>query len=127
MRSRRKLAYDEMVDTPLDKLLEIWLGRLTQEPGALQRNCKGTGTEQGCARVLEELGQNHPAPDHLLDAFRATFNGLVSFIRANHIVSIPSDVRPNCGGDAAVHAGHDLCVDGTRVHLRSHATEAYFK
>ena len=44
--------------------------------------------------MVEQLGSNHPAPDHLLDAFRATFDGLVSFIRAHHIVTIPSDVRP---------------------------------
>ncbi len=44
--------------------------------------------------MLEELGENHPAPDHLLDAFRATFDGLIGFIRAHHIVTIPSDVRP---------------------------------
>ena len=34
-----KLKYDEMVDIPLDKLLDIGLGRSAQEPGALQAGC----------------------------------------------------------------------------------------
>ena len=44
--------------------------------------------------MLEELGKQHPAPGQLLDAFRATFDGLSGFIRSHHIVTIPSDVRP---------------------------------
>jgi uncharacterized protein (DUF885 family) len=45
-------------------------------------------------QVLEELGSQHPAPDQLIPAFTATFSSLLDFIRAHHIVTIPSDVRP---------------------------------
>ena len=44
--------------------------------------------------ILAELGRDHPAPDHLLQSFRDTFQGLIQFIQARHIVDIPSQVRP---------------------------------
>jgi hypothetical protein len=82
-----------MVDTPLDKLLEIGYADLNKnktEFNALPRSWSRRRT----ARVLEELGQNHPAPDQLLQSFRDTFDGLIGFIRA--ITSLPflRDVRP---------------------------------
>ena len=44
--------------------------------------------------MLAELQADHPQPDQLLQAFRNTFNGLISFIQEKHIIEIPSDVRP---------------------------------
>jgi hypothetical protein len=44
--------------------------------------------------VLAELMADHPAADQLLQSFRDTFDGLISFIRTKHIITIPSDVRP---------------------------------
>ena len=44
--------------------------------------------------VLAELDRDHPAPDHLLQSFRDTFQGLIQFIQEKHIVDIPSQVRP---------------------------------
>jgi hypothetical protein len=90
----KKLQYDEMVDLPLDKLLEIGWADLRKNQAHFKQVAKELEPDKTPSAVLEELGENHPAPDHLLDAFRATFDGLVSFIRAHHIVTIPSDVRP---------------------------------
>src|ERR1019366_3597116 len=90
----KKLQFDEMVDLPLDKLLEIAWTDLKKNQAHFNQVAKELEPDKDPRAVLEELGENHPAPDHLLDAFRATFDGLVSFIRAHHIVTIPSDVRP---------------------------------
>jgi uncharacterized protein (DUF885 family) len=45
-------------------------------------------------QVLAELATIHPAPDQLLNAFHGTFDSLIAFIRAKHIITIPSDVQP---------------------------------
>ena len=76
--------------------------------------------------MLDELGQNHPAPDHLLDAFRATFDGLVSFIRAHHIVTIPSDVRPIVEETPPFMRATTFASMDTPGPFETHATEAYF-
>jgi uncharacterized protein (DUF885 family) len=90
----KKLEYDEMVDIPLPRLLEIGyadLHRNQQHFAEVARELEPNKTAQ---EVLEELGSQHPAPGQLLDAFRATFSSLLDFIRSHHIVTIPSDVRP---------------------------------
>ena len=76
--------------------------------------------------VLEELGEDHPAPDQLLDSFRATFDGLVSFIRAHHIVTIPSDVRPIVEETPPFMRATTTASMDTPGPFETHATEAYF-
>ena len=90
----KKLRYDEMVDIPLDRLLEIDRANMRQNQAEFKRVAAELDPNKTPREVLAELAADHPAPDHLLQAFRDTFNELVSFIREKHIVTIPSDVRP---------------------------------
>jgi len=90
----KKLEYDEMVELPLDKLLEIGWADLHKNQAHFQEIAKELEPDKTPREVLEELGEKHPAPDQLLNSFRATFDGLITYIRAHHIVTIPSDVRP---------------------------------
>lgn len=90
----KKLKYDEMVDLPLPKLLEIGYADLHRNQQHFAEVAKELEPNKTPHEVLEELGSQHPAPDQLLDAFRATFSSLLDFIRTHHIVDIPSDVRP---------------------------------
>lgn len=123
---QKKLAYDEMVDTPLDKLLEIGWADLRKNQEHFNQVAKELEPDKDARAVLEELGENHPAPDHLLDAFRATFNGLVSFIRANHIVTFPSDVRPIVEETPPFMRATTFASMDTPGPFEKHATEAYF-
>jgi uncharacterized protein (DUF885 family) len=90
----KKLLYDEMVDTPLDKLLEIDRANMKQNQEAFKRIARELEPSKTSEQVLAELEADHPKPDQLLQAFRDTFDGLVAFIRQKHIITIPSDVRP---------------------------------
>ena len=90
----KKLLYDEMVDTPLDQLLEIGWADLHKNQAEFTRVAKELEPDKTPQEVLTELMADHPAPDHLLQSFRDTFDGLIAFIRAKHIITIPSDVRP---------------------------------
>src|SRR5580658_7765681 len=123
---QKKLAYDEMVDTPLDKLLEIGWADLHKNQAHFNEVAKELEPDKDARAVLEELGENHPAPDHLLDAFRATFDGLVSFIRAHHIVTIPSDVRPIVEETPPFMRATTFASMDTPGPFETHATEAYF-
>jgi uncharacterized protein (DUF885 family) len=123
---QKKLAYDEMVDTPLDKLLEIGWADLRKNQAHFNEVAKELEPTKDARAVLEELGENHPGPDHLLDAFRATFDGLASFIRANHIVTIPSDVRPIVEETPPFMRATTFASMDTPGPFEKHATEAYF-
>ena len=122
----KKLSYDEMVDLPLDKLLEIGWADLRKNQAHFNQVAKELEPNKEPRAVVEELGENHPAPDHLLDAFRATFDGLVSFIRSHHIVTIPSDVRPIVEETPPFMRATTYASMDTPGPFETHATEAYF-
>ena len=90
----KKLSYDEMVDIPLDRLLQIALDDLHKNQAEFARVAKEVDPSKTPQQVLAELATVHPAPDQLLPAFHDTFNSLISFIRERHIITIPSDVQP---------------------------------
>jgi uncharacterized protein (DUF885 family) len=115
-----------MVDLPLDKLLEIGWADMRKNQAHFIEIAKELEPDKDTRAVLEELGANHPAPDHLLDAFRATFDGLVSFIRAHHIVTIPSDVRPIVEETPPFMRAITTASMDTPGPFETHATEAYF-
>jgi uncharacterized protein (DUF885 family) len=122
----KKLEYDEMVGLPLDKLLQIAWADLRKNQAHFNHVAKELEPNKDAPAVLEELGENHPAPDHLLDAFRATFDGLVSFIRTHNIVTIPSDVRPIVEETPPFMRATTFASMDTPGPFEQHATEAYF-
>ncbi|MFZ1086568.1 MAG: DUF885 domain-containing protein [Terracidiphilus sp.] len=122
----KKLQYDEMVDLPLDKLLEIGWADMHKNQAHFKEVAKELEPSKEPGAVLEELGQMHPAPDQLLTSFRATFDGLIGFIRAHHIVTIPSDVRPIVEETPPFMRATTFASMDTPGPFETHATEAYF-
>lgn len=90
----RKLSYDEMVDIPLDRLLDIAMEDLHKNQAEFGRVAKEVDPTKTPQQVLAELATIHPSPNQLLSAFHGTFDSLVAFIREHHIITIPSDVQP---------------------------------
>jgi uncharacterized protein (DUF885 family) len=122
----KKLQYDEMVDVPLDKLLEIGWADLRKNQEHFSRVARELEPDKDPQAVLEELGEIHPAPDQLLNSFRATFDGLLTFIRSHHIVTIPSDVRPILEETPPFMRATTTASMDTPGPYETHATEAYF-
>jgi uncharacterized protein (DUF885 family) len=122
----KKLEYDEMVDLPLDKLLEIGWADLRENQAHFKEVAHELEPDKDPRAVLEELGKDHPAPDQLLNTFRSTFNGLISFIREHHIVTIPSDVRPIVEETPPFMRATTFASMDTPGPYEAHATEAYF-
>jgi uncharacterized protein (DUF885 family) len=91
---RKKLLFDEMVDTPLDRLLAINEENMRANQSEFARIAKELDPSKTPMDVLAELATIHPAPDKLLDAFRDSFNSEIAFIQQHHIITLPSDVRP---------------------------------
>jgi uncharacterized protein (DUF885 family) len=90
----KALAYNEMVDIPLPRLLEIGYADLHKNQAEFARVAKSIDPTKTPQQELAELATIHPAPDKLLPAFHDTFDSLVSYIRSHKIITIPSDVQP---------------------------------
>ncbi|HZC44221.1 MAG TPA: DUF885 domain-containing protein, partial [Acidobacteriaceae bacterium] len=89
-----KLRDDEMVDIPLDRLLQIAYADLHKNQEQFREIAHELDADKTPLQVLAELQSDHPAPDQLLGKFQSTFNNLIQFIREKQIVAIPSDVQP---------------------------------
>lgn len=90
----RKLALEEMVDLPLDRLLEIGYEDLRANQRRFVETAARIDPSRPARQVQAELEKQHPPADGVLEAFRETLAGLKKFILEKRIVTIPSDVLP---------------------------------
>lgn len=91
---RNKLLYDEMVDTPLDRLLAAGYEDLHRNQAELKRVAAQIDPNRPVEAILQDLENDHPAAGKLLGSFRDVLGGLRDFIETKHIVTIPSKVMP---------------------------------
>ena len=84
-----------MVDTPLDRLLQIGYDDLHKNQAEFTRIAKEVDPgENAEGSPWPNLPAIHPPPDQLLQTFHNTFNSLIAFIQAKKIITIPSTVQP---------------------------------
>ena len=122
----KKLLYEQMVDIPLDRLLQIGYDDLHKNQAELKRVAAQIDPNKTPEQIIEQLEQNHPQPDQLLQAFRDTFNSLVEFIEQKHIVTIPSQVRPIVEETPPFGRALTTASMDTPGPYENKATEAYF-
>lgn len=89
-----KLKYDEMVDIPLDRLLEIGMADLRRNQAELAVVAKRVSPDKTVRQVMADLALDHPPPAQLLESFRSTFAGITQFIKDKRIITLPSEVPP---------------------------------
>ena len=90
----KKLLYNEDVDIPLPRLLEIGMANLRKNQQEFKAVAGKIDPHKTPQQILEELEKDHPAPDKLLQTFRDTLGGLRDFLEQKHIVGMPSQVLP---------------------------------
>src|SRR6185437_5442962 len=90
----KKLLYDEMVDMPLDKLLEIGYADLRANQQRFSDTAKKIDPKKTPQQILEDAEKDHPTAANMLPAFRNTLAGLREYIVQHHLMTIPSTVMP---------------------------------
>ena len=91
---RKKLLYDEMVDIPLDRLLEIGMANLRRNQEEFRRVAALVDAKRSAEQILNETLKDHPGGANLLPSFRDVLDGLRGFIENHQVVTIPSRVPP---------------------------------
>jgi uncharacterized protein (DUF885 family) len=122
----KKIAYDEMVDIPLDRLLQIAMDDLHKNQAEFARVAKLIDPTKTPQEELKELQGLYPPPDQLLSTFHQTFDSLISFIRANHIITIPSDVQPTLEDTPPFMRATTFASMDPPGPFETHSTKAYF-
>lgn len=91
---REKLLYDEMVDTPIDRLLRIGRTELRKTQAAFLETAKLIDPAKAPLDVLQGLAKDHPDAASLLSDVQSILGGLRDFVVSHDIVTIPPSPAP---------------------------------
>jgi uncharacterized protein (DUF885 family) len=91
---QKKLAYDEMVDIPLGRLIAIGYADLHRNQEWFKRVAAQIDPKKTPQQILKELEEDHPTTSNLLASFREVVQGLRDYVEQHHIVTFPSPVLP---------------------------------
>jgi len=91
---RKKLLYEEMVDIPLERVLEIGMADLKRNQDEFARISRLIDPNKTTQEILQLVQKDHPTADELIPTFRSQLAGMKSFIEKNKILTIPSEVPP---------------------------------
>src|SRR6185436_17898747 len=77
---RKKLLYDEMVEIPLDRLMEVGRENLRKNQAEFQEVARKIDPARPAQAILDEAQADHPSAGGLLQSFKDVLSGLRSFI-----------------------------------------------
>jgi len=123
----KKLQYEDMVDTPLDRLLQVGFQDLHKNQAELQRIAKEVDPNKSPRDVMAELGFMHPAPEKLMETFRGTFDGIIAFIQEKKIITLPPGPRPLLQETPNFERATTTASMDTPGPFEAVATESYFR
>ena len=87
---RRKLAADEMIELPLDQLLQIAERDLRKNQAAFAEAARKIDPTRTASDVLKTLEADHPPAEKLLQTTQAELDALGRFMTEKRIVTIPN-------------------------------------
>jgi uncharacterized protein (DUF885 family) len=90
----KKLLYEELVDTPLDRVLAIGEDNLEKDYNAFIETARKIDPSKNPSEVMKSLSNEHPTEASLIPDAKKTIEGIIQFIKDKNIVTIPSEVRP---------------------------------
>lgn len=123
---KKKLLYEEMVDLPLDRLLEIGYADLRRNQLHFAQVAHQLDPDQTPAEILEQLNRDHPAPEDLLQSFRDVLGGIQSFIESHKILTLPDPEPPHVVETPPFLRTLTFASMDTPGPFETKATEAYF-
>jgi uncharacterized protein (DUF885 family) len=87
---RRKLLYEEMVDTPLAQLLASGERELRRTQEQMRDLAEEIAPGRGVTYALGQLASEHPTADGLVGDARAELNRIRAFVRTQNILTPPA-------------------------------------
>jgi uncharacterized protein (DUF885 family) len=123
---RRKLAYEEMVDVPLERLLQVGWENLHRNQQEFQRVAKLIDPSQTPAQLLAQIEKEHPPADELLQAFRGKLNGIRAFTDLHSIITTPSRDLPTLQETPPFMRATTFASMDAPGPFETRATEAFF-
>ncbi|MHB1844639.1 MAG: DUF885 domain-containing protein [Deltaproteobacteria bacterium] len=125
-RYRKKLLYEEMVDLPLDRLLDIGEAELRRQQAKLAATARQIDPTLPPIEVLAKLTRDHPTAQRLLPDTQELLTSLRSFVIDHHVVGVPSEVMPKVAETPPFARAFTFASMDTPGPLEPKAREAFF-
>jgi hypothetical protein len=122
----KKLLYEEMVDTPLDRVLAIGEANLEKDYSAFIETARKIDPSKKPAEVMKSLSNDYPTEAGLIPDARKTIEGIIQFIRDKNIVTISSEVRPTITETPPYARSGTFASMDTPGPYETKATEAFY-
>ena len=123
---RLKLSYDEMVDIPLPRLLEIGYAQLHKDQAAFVEAARKIDPHKTPEDVLKELESDHPAGDQLLSSAQLQLDGLRQFLIDKKIITVPGGAQAKVAETPSFQRATTFASMDTPGPYETKATEAYY-
>ena len=123
---RLKLLYDEMVDVPLPRLLEIGYAQLRKDQQAFVETARRIDPNKTPEQVLKDLEKDHPSADKLLSSAQEQLDGLRQFLIDQKIVTVPGGAQAKVVETPSFARATTFASMDTPGPYETKATEAYY-
>jgi uncharacterized protein (DUF885 family) len=122
----KRMAYNEMVDIPPDRLLDIAYAQLHKDQAALSEAAREVDQAAPLAAVLKEIRAQHPTVDTLIPTARDDLARLRAFVLDHHIATIPSDLLPKVEETPGFRRATIAAAMDSPGPLERRATQAFY-
>ena len=117
----KRMAYNEMVDIPPDRLLDM-----AKDQDALSEAAREVDPTAPIGAVLKEIRAQHPTVDTLIPTARDELAGLRAFVLDHHIATIPSDLLPEVEETPGFQRATTVAAIDLPGPLEQRATQAFY-
>jgi uncharacterized protein (DUF885 family) len=93
-RYAQKLLYEDLVDTPLEKLLALAEATLRRDRELFAATAMKIDSKKTPSQLMDLVKEDHAAEDDLIPAARRTIEKTRQFLIDKRIIKVPSEVRP---------------------------------
>jgi uncharacterized protein (DUF885 family) len=122
----RQLEYEELVDIPLPRLLEIAEATLKRDQERFAALAKQIAPDRTPPEVMKLISNDHPTEDDLIPSARRMVESIRQFLIDRHIVTVPSEVRPTITETPPFARDGGFASMDTPGAYETKATEAFY-
>lgn len=123
---RRKLLYDEMVETPVTQLISDGERELRRTQEEMRLLAEEIAPGRGIQFALRLLGRDHPTADGLVGDTRAELDRIRAFVRTNNIMTPPGSENLRVAETPEYDRSNSFASMDSPGAFERVATEAYF-
>ena len=88
-----QLLHGEMVDLPLDRLLEVGVADLERNLDRFRKAAAAVDATRSPSEVMAEISRHHPTADSLIAETADMLERIREFVIDRDIVTVPSEIR----------------------------------